>query len=139
MVPLVIDLYCGLGGWTKGFLAEGYDAIGFDMLPDGVKVPSSEGRRTDVGNGVPFTSRDCGIEGVKGMSGLHGFSHPDGNGGRDLGGPNDPRRFNSRSSARKAASAQIAEIPFDLAQWIARCFLPVGCAEGIGHSDADSK
>ncbi len=33
-------------------------------------------------------------------------------------------RFNSKSSARKAASAAIAEIPFDLAQWIARCFLP---------------
>jgi hypothetical protein len=73
------------------------------------------------------------VNGLKGMSGLHGFSHPDGTGGRDFGGPNDPRRFNSRSSARKAASAQIAEIPFDLAQWIARCFLPVGCAEGIGH------
>jgi hypothetical protein len=29
--PLVIDLCCGLGGWTRGFLAEGYDAIGFDI------------------------------------------------------------------------------------------------------------
>ena len=29
--PLVIDLYCGLGGWTKGFLAEGYRAVGFDI------------------------------------------------------------------------------------------------------------
>ena len=34
------------------------------------------------------------------------------------------RRTSSKSSARKAASAQIAKIPFDLAQWIARCFLP---------------
>ncbi len=31
MKPLVIDLYCGLGGWTDGFLSEGYDAIGFDI------------------------------------------------------------------------------------------------------------
>jgi hypothetical protein len=61
---------------------------------------------------------------VKGMSGLRGFSHPSGNGGRDLGGPNDPRRFSSKSTSRKAASAMIAEIPFDLAQWIARCFKP---------------
>jgi C-5 cytosine-specific DNA methylase len=30
MNPLGIDLYCGLGGWTEGFLAEGYDVIGFD-------------------------------------------------------------------------------------------------------------
>lgn len=29
--PLVIDLFCGLGGWTDGFLAEGWDAIGFDI------------------------------------------------------------------------------------------------------------
>ena len=28
--PLVIDLFCGLGGWAEGFLAEGYRVIGFD-------------------------------------------------------------------------------------------------------------
>jgi hypothetical protein len=31
MKPLVIDLFCGLGGWAEGFLAEGYDVIGFDV------------------------------------------------------------------------------------------------------------
>jgi C-5 cytosine-specific DNA methylase len=31
MKPLCIDLYCGLGGWAQGFLAEGYDVIGFDI------------------------------------------------------------------------------------------------------------
>ena len=30
-------------------------------------------------------------------------------------------RFNSKSDSRKAASAMIAKIPFDLASWIARC------------------
>lgn len=30
MKPLAIDLYCGLGGWTEGLLAEGYDVVGFD-------------------------------------------------------------------------------------------------------------
>lgn len=29
--PLAIDLYCGLGGWTEGFIAEGYRVIGFDI------------------------------------------------------------------------------------------------------------
>ena len=31
MKPLAIDLYCGLGGWAEGLLAEGYDVIGFDI------------------------------------------------------------------------------------------------------------
>lgn len=29
--PLAVDLFCGLGGWTEGLLAEGYDVIGFDI------------------------------------------------------------------------------------------------------------
>lgn len=29
--PLAIDLFCGLGGWSDGLLAEGWDVIGFDI------------------------------------------------------------------------------------------------------------
>jgi hypothetical protein len=29
--PLCIDLFCGLGGWTEGFLSEGFDVVGFDI------------------------------------------------------------------------------------------------------------
>jgi hypothetical protein len=32
MRPLAIDLFCGLGGWTEGLLAEGYRVIGFDNV-----------------------------------------------------------------------------------------------------------
>lgn len=31
MKPLAIDLFCGLGGWTDGLLAEGYYVVGFDI------------------------------------------------------------------------------------------------------------
>jgi C-5 cytosine-specific DNA methylase len=41
--PIVIDLFCGLFGWSKGFLAEGWQAIGFDIerkgpVPDGAEL-----------------------------------------------------------------------------------------------------
>ena len=29
--PLCIDIYCGLGGWSDGFIAEGWDCVGFDI------------------------------------------------------------------------------------------------------------
>lgn len=29
--PLCIDLFCGLGGWAEGFLAENYRVVGFDI------------------------------------------------------------------------------------------------------------
>lgn len=31
MKPLMIDLYCGLGGWAEGGLAAGYEVVGFDI------------------------------------------------------------------------------------------------------------
>lgn len=31
MNPLAIDLFCGLGGWTEGLLAEGWHVVGFDI------------------------------------------------------------------------------------------------------------
>lgn len=29
--PLCYDLFCGLGGWAEGFIAEGWNIIGFDI------------------------------------------------------------------------------------------------------------
>lgn len=31
MKPICYDLFCGLGGWSEGFLAEGYECVGFDI------------------------------------------------------------------------------------------------------------
>lgn len=84
---------------------------------DGVKVASEKGRRTDVGNGVRFTTRDCGVEGTKdgvkqaGLSGPAWFDH-------------GAAAVSSNSPARKAASALIAEIPYDLALHIAQAYKP---------------
>lgn len=41
--PLGIDLFCGLGGWTHGMIAEGYDVVGFDIVAheyDGERYPA---------------------------------------------------------------------------------------------------
>ena len=44
MKPLAIDLFCGLGGWTDGLLAEGWHVIGFDIekhdYGDGKRYPA---------------------------------------------------------------------------------------------------
>jgi hypothetical protein len=77
---------------------------------DGLKVTSESGRRTDVGNGTRFTTRDCGIEGRKGFAARINDS--------------PITRHGSKSSARKAASAEIAKIPLALADWIARIYKP---------------
>lgn len=42
--PLAIDLFCGLGGWTDGLLAEGWQVVGFDIeqhdYGDGARYPA---------------------------------------------------------------------------------------------------
>ncbi len=72
MRPLAIDLFCGLGGWTGGLLAEGYRVVGFDMerhryprtiRPDdneAQKSPAGGNRRNAQGQSV-FKERACQI------------------------------------------------------------------------------
>lgn len=99
---------------------------GQKMNPDGTAHPSGSwfavadskdrGRRTDRGKGARFTSTDCGIEsGLK--IGGDWFSDP----------KSTCRQHSSRSSSRKAASAQIAKIPFALSSHVARCLRPKAC------------
>lgn len=106
-------------------------------------LASEDGRRTDVGKGVRFTSRDCGDErGQKNTGGswfaigspgqkvvnsnpVHDGVKQPGIGGARENGKGDAwfqdgaARHGSKSRARKAASARIAKIPFALASFIA--------------------
>lgn len=82
-----------------------------------LKVASENGRRTDVGNGARFTTRDCGLEAV-------GIKQ-NGSGREWFAGDGKISRMTSyHSHARKAASAAIAKIPLPLAIHIAKCFKP---------------
>ena len=99
--PLAIDLFCGLGGWTEGLLAEGWHVIGFDIerhvygehrypaqlvVQDVLTLHGSQFRSADL----IVASPPC-----------QGYSYR--------------RRF---------ASAMIAKIPLPLSKHIARTFKP---------------
>lgn len=87
---------------------------------DGVKVASEIGRRTDVGKGARFTSRDCGVEGRK--QGGDWFNAESGNSiSRTTGSKSKARKARK---ARKAASAAIAKIPLTLSRHIAKTYYP---------------
>lgn len=202
--PLCIDLYCGLGGWAEGFLAEGWRVIGFDIerrpypgqlvLQDVATLDGAQFRNAAcivasppcqaysyrampwkrakalpppdntlfdacfriqceaseaAGRHIPMVVENvCGAQKWVGRAAWHygsyylwgdvpalmpfrlydGFKH------RDIEGyeRNHPQAFGWKSprtssgahERRKAASALIAKIPFDLAAHIARCFYP---------------
>jgi hypothetical protein len=98
----------------------------------GKSFQSESVRRTDVGKGARFTSRDCGVEGRKrpGISfAQEGFNctlarelAPTLKRGAVKLSAEDRRQH--LSSARKAASAKIAKIPFALSSHIARVYKP---------------
>ncbi len=143
-IPLVVENVCGAQKWVGrarwhygSFYLWGDVPALMPITRNGIKVPTMGAgwyppehpkhvaglafnghaernlRRTAVGKGHRFTSRDCGDERK--------------NGGDWFGSGADcslQRRQASKSSARQAASAHIARIPFPLASWIARAWLP---------------
>src|SRR5437773_740447 len=50
-MPLAIDLFCGLGGWAEGFLAEGWDIVGFDIQRHHLRRASLPGSTCYSGRG----------------------------------------------------------------------------------------
>lgn len=90
----------------------GQDFTRVGAMQAGLKMVSNGGRRTDIGTGARFTSRDCGSEGVKGFT-----PH-----GQPLGKNELGRKYGSKSKKRKQASAEIAKIPPALAAWIAKVY-----------------
>lgn len=99
------------GSWFRE--RNGQPQPGIPHEQRGIKVASLDGgRRTDVGKGARFTTRDCGIE-----AGLKV-------GGDWFRDPACHSKFFSRSDARKAASAKIAKIPPAISEHFAEVFRP---------------
>ena len=134
-IPLVVEnvrgaqKWVGRARWHLGsFYLWGDVPALMPIAKKAIKVPSfrfdgfggsfqsASVRRTDVGKGARFTSRDCGVEGMKAVK-IAGGCHAE-------RGQNDPAKHWSGSSARKAASAAIAKIPFVLSQHIAKAWKP---------------
>lgn len=121
-IARLCDALKGEGNKTSGMnwsdrSIKGQDFTRIAGIQSGTKVESENGRRTDIGKGARFTIRDCGNEGSKG----NWLEKPDPViGKRPLVGQ---RATGSKSKARKQASAEIAKIPYALAQWIAKCFV----------------
>jgi C-5 cytosine-specific DNA methylase len=89
--------------------------------PDGsAHGQNPDGRKAGKANADPDLMSNWGREGVK----QPGLSGPRDNGKGDRWFQDGAAHHGSKSSARKAASARIAKIPFPLASWIAHSFHP---------------
>lgn len=84
---------------------------------DGIKVGDRNMHRASGGHKwSPHWTEGAGADGVKQGGDWFGET-----------APGQLRSYSSKSSRRKAASALIAKIPFELARWIGRAWLPSGC------------
>ena len=126
-IPLIVENVRGAQPWVGRARAKyGSFYLWGDVptpLPpiasvEGVKVRSEDsGRRTDVGKGARFTSRDCGMEGTKQGGDWFAEARKGGTGGTS-------ESFGSKSPARRFASAMIAKIPLPLSRHIGSAFKP---------------
>lgn len=126
------------GQKVPGFRFDGsgrsFQSASVEHTAEGRKVPSEDGgRRTDIRKGHAGswffrTGENTAGDPRDVRRGADGeYVMPDGTkiGGDWLSDPNSTcRKHASRSAARKAASAQIAKIPFPLSQYLAQVFKP---------------
>jgi hypothetical protein len=96
-------------GGEKGSTSPGFNVTAAQRYREGVKH-----------GGDCFN--DPTWAGKQGGSKQPGISGPRNNGKGDKWFQDGAARHGSKSDSRKAASAEIAKIPFPLAQYIARCF-----------------
>lgn len=112
-----------VGGFSwSDFGKPGYQAQAFN----GQAEKRFAGRRTDVGKGARFTSRDCGLEKSaivvgdlldRADEGRKGYA-------KVLGQSEISRKYGSKSPQRQMAAAMIAKIPTVLSRHIASTFMP---------------
>lgn len=102
---------------TEGYKAQGFNVTAAQRFREnkGLKLPGNNSPRRWEDQDVQRLC-DAGRKGV----GIGSASWQD----KESRHPNDPRNFYSSSDSRKAASAQIAKIPFPLSQYIARAYKP---------------
>lgn len=132
---IAVDLFCGLGGWTDGLLAEGWDVVGFDIerhvygehrypaqlvIQDVLTLHGSQFRCVDL----IVASPPCQEFSYMAMP----WSKAKAIQTEYLAGARDRVKLTALFDAcfRKAASASIAKIPFPLARYIAATFKPAG-------------
>lgn len=134
-IPLIVENvrgaipWVGRSRWNFGSFHLWGDVPALMPIGQAINVPSfrfdgsgksfqtASVRRTDIGKGARFTSRDCGIEGVKQGGDWFAEARKGGKGGTSAS-------YGSKSPQRKAASAMIAKIPAPLARHIAVTFWP---------------
>ena len=149
LMPITMKRLAKVGGitWTgkNGYGSPGYVAKAFNftaeqrLREEGIKAGdrnkgrASGGHKWDTGFDKTLSglaSAPASVEArITAKSAGSGQQHARSikNGGDWFGSGADcslQRRQSSKGSARKAASAHIAKIPYELARWIARCYAP---------------
>lgn len=122
-IPMVVENVCGAQKWVgRAKWHYGSYYLWGDvpaLMPDTLPAFKGNPDGTDHGQGSWFAIADSKNRGT----GQNGFRF-DGSGTASLEGLKFGWKASSRSSARKAASASIAKIPFELASYIARTYKP---------------